>query len=105
MTSAPVRDPLAGHLLAPQNAALLFMGYRPAPLPESARWTARCWSRTPSRRSRPSKPSPGTGALDMNDGCTHLAIRSYEPGEDWYWCYLDQSASGLQGAPRAPSHP
>jgi hypothetical protein len=22
MTSAPVRDPLAGHLLAPQNAAL-----------------------------------------------------------------------------------
>ena len=26
----------------------------------------------------------------MNDGCTHLAIRSCEPGEDWCWCYLDQ---------------
>ncbi len=34
----------------------------------------------------------------MNDGCTHLAIRSYEPGEDWYWCYLDQLMFGLQGA-------
>ena len=41
----------------------------------------------------------------MNDGCTHLAIRSYEPGEDWYWCYLDQLVFGLQGAPPAPSHP
>jgi hypothetical protein len=56
MTSAPVRVPLADHLLAPQNAALLFTGYQPAPLSGSARWTARCWSRTPSRRSRPSKP-------------------------------------------------
>jgi hypothetical protein len=33
MTSAPVRDPLANHLLTPQNAALLFIGYQPAPLP------------------------------------------------------------------------
>jgi hypothetical protein len=40
MTSAPIRDPLADHLLAPQNAALLFIGYQPAPLPGSARWTA-----------------------------------------------------------------
>jgi hypothetical protein len=41
----------------------------------------------------------------MNDGCTHLVIRSYEPGEDWYWCYLDQSVFELQGAPPARSHP
>jgi hypothetical protein len=27
MTSAPVRDPLVDHLLAPENAALLFIGY------------------------------------------------------------------------------
>ncbi len=40
MTSAPVRDPLADHLLAPRNAALLFIGYQPAPLPGSA-WCAR----------------------------------------------------------------
>ena len=27
MTSAPVRDPLADHLLTPQNAALLLIDY------------------------------------------------------------------------------
>jgi hypothetical protein len=32
MTSAPVRDPLADHLLAPQNAALLFIDYQPSQL-------------------------------------------------------------------------
>ena len=30
MTSAPVGDPLAGHLLATQNTALLFIGYQRA---------------------------------------------------------------------------
>jgi hypothetical protein len=44
-------------------------------------------------------------SLNMNDGGTHLAIRPYEPGEDWYWCYLDQLMFGLQGAIPAPSHP
>ena len=28
MTSAPVRGPLAGHLLTPGNAAFLFIGYQ-----------------------------------------------------------------------------
>ena len=32
MTSAPVRDPLAGHLLTPGNAALLLIDYQPAQL-------------------------------------------------------------------------
>jgi hypothetical protein len=32
MASAPVRDPLADHLLTPQNAALLLIGNQPAPL-------------------------------------------------------------------------
>jgi nicotinamidase-related amidase len=30
MTSAPVRDPLADHLLTPENAALLLIDYQPA---------------------------------------------------------------------------
>jgi hypothetical protein len=30
MTSAPVRDPVAGHLLTRDNAALLLIGYQPA---------------------------------------------------------------------------
>ena len=29
MTSAPVRDPIADHLLTPQNAALLLIDYQP----------------------------------------------------------------------------
>ena len=32
MTSAPVRDPLADHLLTPENAAFLFIDYQPAQL-------------------------------------------------------------------------
>jgi hypothetical protein len=32
----------------------------------------------------------------------HPVIRSYEPGEDWYWRYLDQFAFELVGAPPAP---
>ena len=32
MTSAPVRDPVADHLLTPQNAAFLFIDYQPSQL-------------------------------------------------------------------------
>jgi hypothetical protein len=32
MTSAHVRDPLADHLITPENAAFLFIGYQPAQL-------------------------------------------------------------------------
>jgi hypothetical protein len=34
MTSAPVRDPLADHLITPQNAAPLLIDYQPAQLAE-----------------------------------------------------------------------
>jgi nicotinamidase-related amidase len=30
MTSAPIRDPLADHLITPQNAALVLIDYQPA---------------------------------------------------------------------------
>ena len=36
---------------------------------------------------------------------THPVIRSYEPGEDWYWCYVDAAAFVIPDAPPAPSHP
>jgi nicotinamidase-related amidase len=32
VTSAPVRDPLADHLLTPENSALLFIDYQPSQL-------------------------------------------------------------------------
>ena len=35
----------------------------------------------------------------------HPIIRSYEPGEDWYWFYVDDVMFELDGAPPAPSHP
>jgi hypothetical protein len=71
MTSAPVHDPLADHLLTPENAALLLIDYQPPPLAGAA-------------------PRPR---------------RTYEPGTDWYWCYVDHLVSELEGAPRAPSQP
>ena len=37
MTSAPVRDPLADHLITPQNAALLLIDYQPSQLACTAR--------------------------------------------------------------------
>ncbi len=32
MTSAPIRDPLADHLLTPENSAFLLIDYQPAQL-------------------------------------------------------------------------
>ncbi len=34
----------------------------------------------------------------------HPIIRSFEPGEDWWWCYEDQLVFDVEGAPPAPSH-
>jgi Zn-finger in ubiquitin-hydrolases and other protein len=35
----------------------------------------------------------------------HCVVRSYEPGEDWWWCYADDLAFEIEGAPPSPSHP
>lgn len=35
----------------------------------------------------------------------HPIIRSYEPGEDWWWCYADELFFEVDDAPPAPSHP
>ncbi|MGW7361811.1 UBP-type zinc finger domain-containing protein [Streptomyces sp. NPDC054802] len=31
----------------------------------------------------------------------HPVIRSYEPGEGWWWCYADQVTFAVEGAPPA----
>jgi hypothetical protein len=31
-------------------------------------------------------------------------IRSFEPGEEWFWCYFDEEAFELD-VPPGPSHP
>jgi uncharacterized UBP type Zn finger protein len=35
---------------------------------------------------------------------SHPIVRSFEPGEDWYFCYLDDLAFELRGAKPAPHH-
>ena len=49
--------------------------------------------------------SPGLHATAHFRASTHPLIRSFEPGEDWYWCFVDETAVEIDGAPPAPSHP
>ena len=35
----------------------------------------------------------------------HPLVRSFEPGEDWFYCYVDHVALDVPDAPPAPSHP
>lgn len=34
----------------------------------------------------------------------HPLVRSFEPGEDWWWCYTDDLAFEVPGAAPAPSY-
>ena len=49
--------------------------------------------------------SPGKHATAHFRAARHPIIRSFEPGEDWYYCYPDDLLFELAGAPPAPSHP
>ena len=49
--------------------------------------------------------SPGKHASKHAVAASHPIVRSYEPGEDWFWCYADQVMFELAGAPPATSHP
>jgi hypothetical protein len=49
--------------------------------------------------------SPGRHATAHYRSVGDPIIRSYEPGEDWFWCYPDELAFEIEGAPPAPSHP
>jgi uncharacterized UBP type Zn finger protein len=48
--------------------------------------------------------SPGRHATAHFGATSHPLIRSYEPREDWWWCYADEVFFEVDGAPRAPSH-
>ena len=48
--------------------------------------------------------SPGRHATAHFHSSGHPLIRSYEPGEDWFWCYVDEVGFEVDGAPQAPSH-
>jgi hypothetical protein len=34
----------------------------------------------------------------------HPLVRSYEHGEDWWWCYPEELRFEVRGAPPSPSH-
>jgi hypothetical protein len=43
--------------------------------------------------------SPGRHATAHFRDSGHPVIQSYEPGEDWWWCYADLVAFEVPGAP------
>jgi ubiquitin-hydrolase Zn-finger-containing protein len=49
--------------------------------------------------------SPGRHTTAHAHATGHPLVRSYEPGEDWWWCYPDELFFEVEGAPPAPSHP
>jgi uncharacterized UBP type Zn finger protein len=42
--------------------------------------------------------SPNKHATAHFRGTAHPVIQSYEPGEDWWWCYTDQVAFEVPGS-------
>ena len=48
--------------------------------------------------------SPGKHATAHFHGTDHPLVQSYEPGEDWLWCYSDEVVFAAPGVP-SYSHP
>ena len=49
--------------------------------------------------------SPNRHATGHFHGTSHPLVQSYEPGEDWLWCYVDEFMFEIPGRPPSPSHP
>lgn len=43
--------------------------------------------------------SPNKHASAHARATLHPLIQSYEPGEDWWWCFVDEIAFAVDGAP------
>lgn len=48
--------------------------------------------------------SPNTHATKHFQASGHALIQSFEPGEEWLWCYVDETGFRLD-LPPSPSHP
>jgi hypothetical protein len=77
MTSAPVRDPLANHLITPQNAALLLIDYPPSQLAgvRSMDHALLVKNAVSSRRSTPARPRGLMAAVDGSGGAATRRAR------------------------------
>ena len=49
--------------------------------------------------------SPNRHASAHAAATRHPVVQSFEPGEDWYWCYVDEVAFELAGGEGSPTHP
>jgi uncharacterized UBP type Zn finger protein len=49
--------------------------------------------------------SPNRHATAHFHETTHPLVQSFEPGEDWYWCYADEMFFEVPGNGPSPSHP
>jgi uncharacterized UBP type Zn finger protein len=49
--------------------------------------------------------SPNRHATAHFVATEHPLVQSYEPGEDWFWCYVDDVGFDLAGEGPSPSHP
>jgi hypothetical protein len=49
--------------------------------------------------------SPGKHATGHFHSTQHPLIQSFEPGEDWYWCYPEEAFFEIAGDTNSPSHP
>ncbi|MFH5823823.1 UBP-type zinc finger domain-containing protein [Georgenia sp. AZ-5] len=48
--------------------------------------------------------SPNRHARGHSHATGHPVVRSYEPGEGWYFCFPDDVTFDVDDAPPAPSH-
>ena len=49
--------------------------------------------------------SPNRHATAHFHGSGHPLVQSYEPGEEWFWCYVDGLAFEVPGERPSPAHP
>jgi hypothetical protein len=49
--------------------------------------------------------SPGKHATFHSQRTAHPLVQSFEPDEEWYWCYVDEVMFELEGQPASPAHP
>jgi hypothetical protein len=49
--------------------------------------------------------SPNKHATKHALATAHPVVQSFEPGEDWYWCYVDEVAFELPDQEPSYSHP
>ena len=48
--------------------------------------------------------SPGKHVTAHFKSDGHALLRSFEPGEEWWWCYVDEIGFEIPGAPPTPSY-